>query len=75
MKCTILIKDGRTELVLEHESKHEEKVLDMLEWLPNTYRGQYYDCQGGWTRQGLGKDDLIIVFDKPLKQEGLNLIK
>ena len=71
MKTTILIKENRTQLVLEAESEHDKKVLDILEKLPNTYRSQFYDCQGGWTRQSSDKEDLIIVFDKTVNDGGM----
>ena len=63
MKTTILIKENRTQLVLEYENDHDENVLNLLEKLPNTYRSEFIDCQGGWTMGNSGKKDLIIVFD------------
>lgn len=73
MKTTILIKESRTQLVLEAETDHERQVLDMLEKLPGTFRGEFFDNQAGYTRgyesygtgYGRGKDkDLIIVFNE-----------
>lgn len=75
MKTIILIKDNRTQLVLQAETDHEKEVLDLLEKLPNTHRCEFYDTQGGFTRgyssftepYGYTRSrdkDLLIVFDK-----------
>jgi hypothetical protein len=70
MQTTILIQEGRTQLVLKPESEHEKEVLNVLRKMPNTHSDNFYDCEGGWTRRsGIGmydteKDkDLVIVFD------------
>ena len=74
MKCTILIKESRTQLVLHPESNHDKSVLDILENMPNTHRSNVYDRQGGYTMfteygSAYGKSDankdLMIVFDQP----------
>ena len=71
MNTIILIEKNRTQLVLQPEDKHDKDVLKTLESLPNTYRSEFYKCQGGWTRQSENKEDLIIVFDtKPPVGEG-----
>jgi hypothetical protein len=62
MKTTIMIRENRTQLVLEPESRHDEDVLKVMERLPGCYRDRFYDCQGGWTREGGGERDLVIVF-------------
>ncbi len=54
MKTAIYIEDGLLQLVLTPQSETDHKVLDTLEKEgPNleTYRGEFYACQGGWTRQ------------------------
>jgi len=72
MKTTILIKEGRTQLVLHPDSEHDKSVLDTLEKLPNTHRTNLYDRQGGYTafsEYGTSygshsqNKDLMIVFD------------
>jgi len=72
MKTTILISEGRTQLVLHPQSKHDKSVLNMLSQLPNTHRRSLYDRAGGFTmfdspgRDFEGKElgtDLMIVFD------------
>lgn len=72
MKTTILIKENRTQLVLEAEGEFDEEVLKILEKLPNTHRTEFSDCKGGYTRQFGGERDLIIVFDKKIYEEGGN---
>jgi len=73
MKTAILIKENRTQLILEPESRHDNEVLKILSKLPNTHYDDFYDCEGGWTRRHIvdeyneGKD-LIIVFDKEQKK-------
>lgn len=73
MKTTILIKEGRTQLVLHPEGEHDKAVLDVLEKMPNTHRTNLYDRQGGWTAfSEYGSyygshdqnKDLMIIFDK-----------
>lgn len=76
MKCTILIKENRTQLVLHPESKHDNNVLNILQEMPNTHRRNLYDRQGGFTmfddpHTGYGGDatgnDLMLVFDKEVQ--------
>jgi len=63
MKTTILIKENRTQLVLEPENDHDKDVLKILKKLPNTHMDNFYDCEGGWTRNSRDETDLVIVFD------------
>lgn len=83
MKTAIYIEDGRQQVVLTPETKTEEAVCEALEKRVaqlNIYRGEFYACQGGWTRQreintsslyGMpGKpDSLIIVLDDAEENE------
>ena len=64
MKTTILIKEKRTQLVLEPESDHDKAVIKILNTLPNTYLANFFDCLGGYTYGSMGGSDLIIVFDE-----------
>ena len=82
MKTAIYIEDGLLQLVLTPQSETDRKVLDTLEGAGEelqTYRGEFYACQGGWTRQretyesGMGytiprsrDDSLIFVVKKPV---------
>lgn len=79
MQTTILIKEGRTQLVLHPESAHDKSVLDVLSKMPNTHRTNLYDRQGGYTAfteygTAYGEhgqnEDLMIVFDKAQPSEG-----
>jgi hypothetical protein len=66
MNTSIVIKENRTQLVLQPESDHDKAVLEILEKLPNTSRLDFYDTQGGYTRFSTSghQDDLAIVFDE-----------
>lgn len=76
MKTTIMIRENRTQLVLEPENDHDKSVLKLLEQMPNTHRCDFFDTEGGFSR-GISAntmynshvEDLIIVFDKAPKQE------
>lgn len=65
MITTILIKEGRKQLILDPETEADKVAVEMFKNAnPESVNvGSFYDCQGGWTRQGLEKDQLIIVFN------------
>lgn len=67
MQTVLVIKEGRTQLVLQPESDHDKEVLKVLEKLPNTHRIDFYDTAGDYSRfsSGSSHDDLAIVFDEP----------
>ena len=51
MKTAIYIEEGRTQFVLTPETEIDKKVLDEIQSTDlKTYRGDFYGCQGGWTR-------------------------
>jgi hypothetical protein len=66
MKTTILIKDKRKQLVLEPENEVDKEAVKLFGeakvGLYEKYLGEFYDCQGGWTRQSANSNSLIIVF-------------
>lgn len=70
MKIALFIEDGREQLVLTPESGHERALLGKLtdpgasERVLSIYRGSFYACQGGWTRQRDTDDSAIIVLDR-----------
>ena len=69
MKTAILIKDGRTQIVLTAEGDHDRAVLGLLKNRSahlSIHSGGAYDCRGGWTKiNDYDSDDsLIIVLDK-----------
>jgi hypothetical protein len=56
MKTAIYIEDGIVQLVLtpEDDNQFERNALAMFADKPldvKIHNGQFYDCQGGWTRQ------------------------
>lgn len=66
MKIALYIADGRERIVLTPQSKTEEALLGRLHdgtRAMSIKRGQFYDCQGGWTRHGTAGSSTIIVLD------------
>ncbi len=52
MKTAIYIEDGLTQFVLTPETEIDKKVLGEMESTElKTFRGNFYACIGGWTRQ------------------------
>jgi len=54
MKTAIYIEDGIVQLVLTPENEFEKNALAAITKNPfeaKIFNGQFYDCQGGWTRQ------------------------
>lgn len=55
MKTAIYIEDGVTQVVLTPETDWEKQAISTLEkqnFSCQLFAGQFYDCRGGWTRQG-----------------------
>lgn len=53
MKTAIYVEDGAVQLVLTPEDKFERDALKMFSEKPTRttiIEGQFYSCQGGWTR-------------------------
>ena len=71
MITAIYIKDGRTQLVLTPETTFEKGIVSNAskgERTVKIYTGSFYDCMGGWSKQGasINSDEdksLIIVMD------------
>lgn len=68
MKIALYIEDGREQIVLTPETDTEKTLLKLLG--PDTrtvqiqaYRGGFYRCKGGWSREGRDTDSTIIVLD------------
>jgi len=56
MKLALYMQHGTTEVIITPETDWEK---DTLEKIPTggkytLYRGPFYECQGGWIRQGTG---------------------
>lgn len=68
MKIALYIEDGREQIVLTPESDTEKGILGKLtngERTLKIYRGEFYPCQGGWTRHSdFGQNSTIIVLDE-----------
>jgi hypothetical protein len=82
MKIAYYVEDGREQLVLTPETELEKKMLSLLDGDKDIkiYKGSFYGCQGGWTRQttrypslhGVGTEDdtsRIIVLDAKKKAD------
>lgn len=66
MKVAMFIDKGISQFVLTPESDFEKHVVSEIEnnRLRNlqVFRGAFYECRGGWVRQGSGDDSLILRF-------------
>lgn len=63
MKIAIYIENGITQLVLTPENDWEKQVIRCIEDGSQNvaiHRASFYECRGGWTRQGTGDDSLIL---------------
>ena len=72
MKTAIYIEQGVTQIVLTPESDLERNTIALLSNQKMTLcvrRGNFYECQGGWWRQGAGDDSAIIRLDAQPKQD------
>jgi hypothetical protein len=70
VKIALYIEEGRDQIVLTPQSDHETALLGKLKDLYEhgrgsltIRRGNFYACQGGWTREGTGTESVIIVID------------
>ena len=65
MKTAIYIEDGVVQLVLTTESKFEKNALSgFAENQPLKtviFKGGFYDCHGGWKRQGIENEHQSII--------------
>lgn len=75
MKLAFYSDDGTTQVVITPETDWEKSVVAKIpeDGLFQMYRGSFYDCRGGWKRQGWGyndygvggiepKDDASLIF-------------
>jgi hypothetical protein len=73
MKSQILKKEKEKWLILTPENEFEEEVLEMFEVFPNTWRGEFKECRGGfmrsWASEMEHKKDLIIKFENEKADE------
>lgn len=68
MKSAIYIEDGLLQFVLTPETEIDRKVLDALESSDGlqTFRGEFYGCQGGWTRWSRGASGFETASERSL---------
>ena len=67
MKTAIYIAEGHMQLVLTPQSKWEKNAIRDIgeEGASLTIkRGSFYECHGGWTRQGPDDESLILRVNK-----------
>ena len=62
MKIALYIENGSQQIVLTPENSTEKGILEKLTPKSNftIYKGSFYQCQGGWTRQGSDDASTII---------------
>ena len=73
MKIALYIEDGREQIALTPETETERWLIAKLHELNtrvvNILKGEFYACQGGWSRHGTGQQSTLIVIDrKPAEQ-------
>lgn len=63
MKTALYIVEGRTQIVLTPQNPHETAIVKMIQEGKEfaTYAGSFYECQGGWTRNGIGDESAILI--------------
>jgi hypothetical protein len=67
MKIALYIEDGLEQIVLHPETDTEKSILGKLHDGSRQlaiYRGEFYACQGGWTRHSENARSTIIVLRK-----------
>ncbi|MHA6684448.1 hypothetical protein [Mesorhizobium sp. A556] len=66
MKIALVIMEGREQIVLTPERDIEKDLLGKLKDRNVTiHRGSFYNCQGGWYRQGMDDESTILVLGEP----------
>jgi len=63
MKIALYVEDGLEQIVLTPQTDTEKSLLGKLHdkgRLMNLYKGEFYNCAGGWTRHGPSENSTII---------------
>jgi hypothetical protein len=61
MKIALYIEDGFEQIVLTPEGETEKALCQKFAaGNIKVYRGQFFNCTGGWLRQGAGNDSIMI---------------
>jgi hypothetical protein len=64
MKIALYIEDGLEQIVLTPEGETEKAILGKLHDGSRELsikQGEFYPCQGGWTRHGTSDNSTIVV--------------
>ena len=73
MKFAYYLTEGVEQFVLTPENDTERKLVDMLTSRDGVdvsiLKGQFYQCRGGWVRQGPGEDSALVVVRKSTNPE------
>jgi hypothetical protein len=67
MKIALYIDDGREQIVLTPESDTEKAILGKMHdgsRVMSIYKGEFYECRGGWTRHSANPAATFIVLDR-----------
>ena len=78
MKVAIWVENGMTQLVLTPENDWEKSVTRTVadgDQKVQVMRGSFYECRGGWVRQGTSDDSLIMKVDcRETDEHGLSTV-
>ena len=67
MKTAIYIVEGTVQIVLTSENDHELSAINLINNAGvklSTFLGSFYECKGGWYREGTDDKSLIVRLDK-----------
>lgn len=69
MKVSLYIEEGITQIILTPNDRREKDILSLLSNQElSICHGSFYECQGGWVRQGTEDDSTILVL-RPKKEK------
>ncbi len=72
MKAAFYINEGAAQIILTAEDKFEMRLLERFhdKDIVTVRRGSFYECQGGWIREGDANESTIFVLGiKPTEEE------
>jgi len=67
MKVAFFVEEGREQVILTPETASEKSIISRMHdgtRVISILKGEFYRCQGGWSRQGSSEDSTILVLDK-----------
>jgi hypothetical protein len=69
MKISAWMEHNLSQIVLTPENETEKSLLNIVNQnrVIKMYHGSFYQCQGGWVRQGSEPDSIILVLEPELK--------